>query len=106
MQFGVLVTHHHPRPRYHMTGPVLASWYYDQGLPTGCGFHATYGIATLLPGVPCGGKVRICHNSSCVIATRDDSGPYVSGRTFDLDPVTRNALGCGGLCEVTYAILR
>lgn len=86
-----------------MTGPVIASWYSDAG-GTGCGFHTTYGIATLI-GVPCGGRVRLCHGGQCVTATRDDSGPYVSGRVFDLNPTVKAALGCGDLCEVTYRVL-
>jgi hypothetical protein len=87
-----------------MLGPVIASWYYDSGT-TGCGFHARYGIATLI-GVPCGGEVRLCHEGACVTATRDDSGPYVQGRLFDLDPVVKAALGCPDLCQVTYSELR
>jgi hypothetical protein len=86
-----------------MDGPAIASWYDDAG-GTGCGFHATYGIATLI--APCGARVRICNGSTCIVATRDDSGPYVSGRTFDLDPTSRAALGCGGLCSVRWRLLQ
>jgi hypothetical protein len=84
-------------------GPAVASWYYDAGT-TGCGFHATYGIATFVTG--CGGIVRLRNPSTgaVVIATRDDSGPYVAGRTFDLDPATKAALGCSDLCDVQYAL--
>ena len=82
-----------------MNGPAIASWYYDAG-GTGCGFHAQYGIATLV--APCGTRFRICNGASCVVATRDDSGPYVAGRTFDLDPTTRDALNCSALCTVTW----
>jgi hypothetical protein len=85
-------------------GPSIASWYYDAGT-TGCGFHARYGIATLI-GVPCGGRVRLCHGGVCVTATRDDSGPYVAGRSFDLDPATRAALRCPDLCAVEWRELR
>lgn len=85
-----------------LQGPVVASWYYD-GNGGGCGFQAAYGVATLI--APCGTKFKICNNGACVIATRDDSGPYVSGRTFDLGLTTRAALGCAGLCSVTYAIV-
>lgn len=84
-------------------GPALASWYYD-GDSTGCGFHATYGVATFVG--PCGARVQICSGSSCVVATRDDSGPYVGGRTFDLDPATRAALGCADLCAVKWRLLQ
>lgn len=84
-------------------GPAIASWYDDAG-GTGCGFHATYGIATLV--APCGSRFQICKGSTCIVATRDDSGPYVGGRTFDLDPASRDALGCGGLCTVKWRQLR
>lgn len=82
-----------------MTGPVTASWYYDAGT-TGCGFHASYGIATFV--VPCGGHVLLRYGSRTVLATRDDSGPYVGGRVFDLDPATKAALGCSDLCRPVY----
>jgi len=77
----------------------IASWYYDNG-STGCGFHASFGVATLV--APCGSHFRICNGSNCVVATRDDSGPYVGGRTFDLNPTSRAALRCAGLCTVTW----
>jgi hypothetical protein len=84
-------------------GPAIASWYDDSG-GTGCGFHAAYGIATLV--APCGSRFQICRGSTCIVATRDDSGPYVGGRTFDLDPALRDALRCSGLCTVSWRLLR
>ena len=103
MLLSALVPHHHHKPV--MLGPVTASWYYDQGYSAlGCGFVARVGLATLI--APCGTKFRICHGSRCVTATRDDSGPYVGGRTFDLGIAARNALACSGLCSVTYAIVK
>jgi hypothetical protein len=85
-----------------MNGPAIASWYVDAGT-TGCGFHAQYGIATLV--APCGTHVRLCNGANCVVATRDDSGPYVGGRTFDLDPTTRAALDCSDLCTVSWRVV-
>lgn len=82
-----------------LNGPAVASWYDDSGT-TGCGFHATYGIATFV--VPCGGTVTLQGPGGTVTATRDDSGPYVSGRTFDLNPATKAALGCSDLCSVRW----
>jgi rare lipoprotein A (peptidoglycan hydrolase) len=32
----------------------------------------------------------------------DDRGPYVSGRTFDLNVNLRDAIGCPDLCDVTW----
>jgi hypothetical protein len=85
-----------------MSGPALASWYYDGGT-TGCGFHTGYGVATLI--APCGSRIRICNGPACIVATRDDSGPYVAGRTFDLNPTSRTALGCAAVCTVTWRLL-
>lgn len=84
-----------------MNGPVLASWFDDAG-STACGFHATYGFATLI-GIPCGAHVLMRGPSGVTVAAvREDSGPYVGGRTFDLNPALRNALGCGDLCAVYW----
>ncbi len=93
------VWHHAKHTVAPVQGPSVASWYYDAGV-TGCGFHTRYGIATLI--APCGTRIQICHAGSCIVATRDDSGPYVGGRTFDLNPISKAALGCGDLCSVTW----
>lgn len=86
-----------------MLGPVIASWYYDQGFGRlGCGFYSPDGVATLA--YPCGTRFRICRGSTCTNAVRDDSGPYVPGRMFDLGLNVRNALQCAGLCTVTYQV--
>ncbi len=85
-----------------LQGPAIASWYNDGGT-TGCGFHTTYGVATLI--APCGSRMQICNGSSCIVATRDDSGPYAAGRTFDLNPTAKAALNCTDLCTVTYRML-
>lgn len=80
-------------------GPAIASWFDDSGA-TGCGFHAANGIATLI--VPCGAHLLLKHGSHVVDVVREDSGPYVAGRLFDLPPRVRDALGCGDLCSVYY----
>lgn len=81
-------------------GPVVASWFDDSG-GTACGIHATYGFATLL-NIPCGATITMRGPGGTITATREDSGPYISGRTFDLNPALRDALGCGGLCDVYW----
>ena len=43
--------------------------------------------------VPCGARVRFCVRGRCVVAVRRDSGPYVAGRTFDLNIGVVRALG-------------
>jgi hypothetical protein len=85
-----------------MNGPVLASYYSDGG-GGACGMgdvQSGYRFASLFLG--CGQMIRMCHGSSCVDAMMSDHGPYVGGRSFDLNVNLRAALGCGGLCYVTW----
>ncbi len=77
--------------------PTVASWYNDGGT-TGCGFHATYGVANKT--LPCGTKVTFLNGGRTVTATVDDRGPYVGGRDFDLNQNTAGALGFGGVGTV------
>ena len=85
-----------------MNGPVLASYYTDGG-GGACGLgdvQSGYRFASLF--LPCGAWIRMCHGAQCVNAMMSDHGPYVGGRTFDLNANLRAALGCGGLCDVTW----
>jgi rare lipoprotein A len=75
----------------------IASWYYDGG-NTACGFHAFYGVANT--SLPCGTKVLFRHGGREVTATVDDRGPFVGGRTWDLNQNTAAALGFGGVGPV------
>ena len=75
----------------------MASWYNDGGT-TGCGFHAYYGVANV--SLPCGTKVTFMNGGRTVTATVDDRGPYVGGRTWDLNQNTAAALGFGGVGSV------
>jgi hypothetical protein len=104
--FTGLLGHHHRRPHHRRhaivawDGPVTASWYYDGG-STACGFHAIYGFASLF--LPCGAHITMRGpNGRPVQAVMQDHGPYVAGRTFDLNPSLKAALGCGDLCSVYY----
>jgi hypothetical protein len=75
----------------------LASWYNDGG-NTACGFHAYYGVANV--SLPCGTKVNFIYGGHRVTAVVDDRGPYVGGRTWDLNQNTAGALGFGGVGAV------
>ena len=79
---------------FHQT---LASWYNDAG-NTACGFHAFYGVANT--SLPCGTKVVFRNGGREVTATVDDRGPFVGGRTWDLNQNTAAALGFGGVGSV------
>jgi rare lipoprotein A len=72
----------------------VASWY-DDGGNTACGFHAGLGVANV--SLPCGTKVRLRYGGRTVTATVDDRGPYVGGRTWDLNQGTAAALGFAGV---------
>jgi rare lipoprotein A (peptidoglycan hydrolase) len=74
----------------------VASWYYDDvGTPTACGFRANYGVANKK--LPCGTHVTFWRAGHMVKAIVDDRGPYVAGRTWDLDQHTARALHFRGI---------
>lgn len=81
--------------------PTVASWYYDAG-NTACGFHATYGVANKT--LPCGTKVTLSYGGHTVVATVDDRGPYVYGRSFDLNQNTARYLGMWGVGTVFASV--
>jgi len=49
---------------------------------------------------PCGQRIIVCWHRRCARATVRDRGPYVSGRTMDLGPGVRRALGFSGVHTV------
>ena len=75
----------------------VASWYDDAG-NTACGFHAGLGVANKT--LPCGTRVAFHYGGHTVTAVVDDRGPYVGGRTWDLNQNTAGALGFGGVGTV------
>jgi 3D (Asp-Asp-Asp) domain-containing protein len=81
--------------------PAVASWYYDGG-NTACGFHATYGVANRT--LPCGTRVTISYDGRSVVATVDDRGPFVYGRSLDLNQNTARALGMYGVAQVLTSV--
>jgi len=81
--------------------PTVASWYDDAG-NTACGFHATYGVANKT--LPCGTKVTLSYGGHTVVATVDDRGPYVYGRSFDLNQNTARYLGMWGVAQVFASV--
>jgi hypothetical protein len=94
---------HHRRPPPPPLRPALASWYGEHG-PGACGVddvQSGYRFASLI--LRCGTRIRICR-VGCVTATMADHGPYVAGRTFDLNVNLRNAIGCGDLCSVRWRL--
>jgi rare lipoprotein A (peptidoglycan hydrolase) len=93
---------HRRRIKRHATAvmrmtPTVVSWYYDEG-DTACGFHAEYGVANKT--LPCGTKVMLSYGGRSITATVDDRGPFVYGRSFDLDQRCASALGMWGVATV------
>jgi hypothetical protein len=86
---------------------AIASWYAEHG-PGACNLgpdvQTGYRFASLI--LRCGTHIRICRNHHCVTATMADHGPYITGRTFDLNWQLHNALGGGGVCEVRWRIVQ
>ena len=76
---------------------AAASWYNDGG-NTACGFHAYYGVANV--SLPCGTRVALMYGGRKVTAVVDDRGPYVGGRSWDLNQNTAGALGVGGVQSI------
>lgn len=91
----------------HSFAAAVVSWYDDAGT-TASGWHAADGFATCgSGGGPClafGARVEFCYRG-CVVAVADDHGPYVSGRSFDLNQNTAGAIGMGGVAVVRYRVL-
>lgn len=88
--------------------PATASWFDDTG-NTACQaegggtVHYALGFAHLPEaGWPCGARVRFCYEGRCVTGQREDSGPYVGGRLFDLNAGLKAALGCSDLCHLHW----
>jgi hypothetical protein len=95
---------HRRRPPAPPMSPALASYYTDHGTGA-CGVgdvQSGYRFASLF--LRCGTAVRFCHAGRCVEAVMSDHGPYVSGRTFDLNLNLKIALACSDLCNLVYRV--
>ena len=101
--------HRHHRRRHRRPPPMssaIASWYAEDGVgacDVGDGVQAGLRFASLI--LSCGTRIRICH-AGCVTATMSDHGPYITGRTFDLNVNLRDAIHCPDLCLVRWRRLR
>jgi rare lipoprotein A (peptidoglycan hydrolase) len=80
---------------------AVASWYYDGG-PTASGWHAYYGVANKY--LRFGTRVLFRYRGRTVRAVVDDRGPYIYGRTWDLNQNVAGALGMSGVVTVGYRI--
>jgi hypothetical protein len=96
----------HPTEHNHPWRSAVASWYDEHG-PGACNLgpdvQTGYRFASLI--LRCGTRVRFCHNSRCATATMADHGPYITGRTFDLNYQLHDAIDCPGVCTVRWQIV-
>lgn len=81
-------------------GPEVASWYEDAG-GTACGTHYALGVANKT--LACGTRVELCH-AGCEIVTVEDRGPFIAGRTWDLNAGAKAGIGCSDICNVTARV--
>ena len=75
------------------TGHHNASWYNDRSGRTASGMRTTYGVAHR--SLPFGTRVLITNpaNGKSVTAVVTDRGPFVRGRTLDVNQNVANVLG-------------
>ena len=84
------------------TGAHNASWYNDRSGRTASGMRAHYGVAH--KSLPFGTRVCITNpsNGRSVEAVVTDRGPFVRGRTIDVNQNVRGALGFNGTAHLNY----
>jgi rare lipoprotein A len=83
----------------------VASWYGPGfcGHRTASGERFNCGAMTAAhKSLPFGARVRVTNlaNGRSAVVRITDRGPYIRGRSIDLSPVAKAALGMGGTCRV------
>jgi len=98
--FGV--SHNSKHINTYSTGGHNASWYNDRSGRTASGMHHHYGVAHRT--LPFGTRVCITNpsNGRSVVAVVTDRGPFVRGRTIDVNQNVRGALGFSGTAHLNY----
>ena len=87
------------------TGHHNASWYNDRSGRTASGMRAHYGVAHRT--LPFGTQVQITNpaNGRSVTAVVTDRGPFIKGRTLDVNQNVARALGFSGTAHLKMEIL-
>jgi rare lipoprotein A (peptidoglycan hydrolase) len=78
-----------------------ASWYDDSGA-TASGNHYPLGVAH--KALPFGTRVRMCYRG-CATVIVEDRGPFIAGRSWDLNPGAKAAIGFGDVGNVRVHVL-
>jgi hypothetical protein len=87
------------------TGHHNASWYNDRSGRTASGMRVHYGVAHRT--LPFGTQVQITNpaNGRSVNAVVTDRGPFIKGRTLDVNQNVARALGFSGTAHLKMEIL-
>ena len=96
-----------PRFRKPRHGPVHASWYGPglYGNHLGCskfGRLRRGGMGVAHKSMPCGTRLRMCYKRRCTRVVVNDRGPYIRGRTLDLQEGVKRKLRFPSLGNVRY----
>lgn len=52
-----------------------------------------------------GTRLRVMYRGRVVVVRINDRGPFIKGRALDLSRGAARAIGCSGLCQVTWQVL-
>ena len=87
------------------TGHHNASWYNDRSGRTASGMRVHYGVAHRT--LPFGTQVQITNpaNGRSVTAVVTDRGPFIKGRTLDVNQNVARALGFSGTAHLKMELL-
>ena len=90
---------------YYAGGGHNASWYNDRSGRTASGMRAHYGVAHRT--LPFGTQVQITNpaNGRSVTAVVTDRGPFIKGRTLDVNQNVARALGFSGTAHLKMELL-
>ena len=81
--------------------------HYKEGYRTANGeIYKKNGFTAAHRSLPFGTLVRFHYKGRSVVVRINDRGPFVRGRTFDLSLGAARALGCLGICNMEYEILK
>lgn len=88
----------------HSTGHHNASWYNDRSGRTASGMRVHYGVAHRT--LPFGTRVHITNpsNGRSVTAVVTDRGPFVKGRTLDVNQNVARTLGFNGIARLLMQV--
>jgi rare lipoprotein A len=81
--------------------------YWGRKTATGA-IHRPGDLTTAHKSLPFGTKVRLTNtaNGKTVVVTVNNRGPFIKGRTWDVNSTVADLLGMGGLGKVTSEVIK